>query len=238
MVEFINLTKKKIVITGTSSGIGYDLAKKFLKSGNYVWGSSRSASKISHKNYKHKILDLEKKNQINKWIKKIKKETFNSVDILILNAAFYQRNLNYFENDKNIMKTISTNLISTILITKKISNIMIKNNGGMIVFFSSSATIIKDIGTSTYSSSKSGIETFAAILNKELHKFNIQIFIFRINYVKTRLSKDLKKKEVKRLLNKFKTNIFNNSDKIYLKIKNLFLKKSKYKNILIYDKLK
>jgi len=237
-VEFINLTKKKIVITGTSSGIGYDLAKKFIKSGSYVWGCSRSASKISHKNYKHKILDLEKKNQIDKWIKKIRKETFNSVDILILNAAFFQRNLNYFENDKNIIKTISTNLISTILITKKISNIMLKNNGGMIIFFSSSATIIKDIGTSTYSSSKSGIETFATILNKELHKFNIQTFIFRINYVKTRLSKDLKKKEVKRLLNKFKTNIFNNSDKIYLKIKNLFLKKSKYKNILIYDKLK
>lgn len=238
MVEFINLTKKKIVITGTSSGIGFELARKFLKSGNLVWGCSRSKSTILHKNYKHKVLNLEKKNHIEKWIKQISKDSSNEIDICVLNAAFYERNLNYFETEQNIIKTISVNLISSILISKKISKLMIKNNRGMIVFFSSSAVVVKDIGTSTYSSSKIALETFAQILNKELKKFKIKIFIFRINYLKTRLSKDLKKTEVRKLLKKFKTNIFNNTNKVYSKIIELFNKNINTQNILISDKLR
>ena len=238
MVEFINLTKKKIVITGTSSGIGFELARKFLKSGNLVWGCSRSKSTILHKNYKHKVLNLEKKNHIEKWIKQISKDSSNEIDICVLNAAFYERNLNYFETEQNIIKTISVNLISSILISKKISKLMINNNRGMIVFFSSSAVVVKDIGTSTYSSSKIALETFAQILNKELKKFKIKIFIFRLNYLKTRLSKDLKKTEVRKLLKKFKTNIFNNTNKVYSKIIELFKKNINTQNILISDKLR
>jgi len=238
VVEFINLTKKKIVITGTSSGIGFELARKFLKSGNLVWGCSRSKSTILHKNYKHKVLNLEKKNHIEKWIKQISKDSSNEIDICVLNAAFYERNLNYFETEQNIIKTISVNLISSILISKKISKLMINNNRGMIVFFSSSAVVVKDIGTSTYSSSKIALETFAQILNKELKKFKIKIFIFRLNYLKTRLSKDLKKTEVRKLLKKFKSNIFNNTNKVYSKIIELFKKNINTQNILISDKLR
>jgi len=237
-VEFINLTKKKIVITGTSSGIGFELARKFLKSGNLVWGCSRSKSTILHKNYKHKVLNLEKKNHIEKWIKQISKDSSNEIDICVLNAAFYERNLNYFETEQNIIKTISVNLISSILISKKISKLMINNNRGMIVFFSSSAVVVKDIGTSTYSSSKIALETFAQRLNKELKKFKIKIFIFRLNYLKTRLSKDLKKTEVRKLLKKFKSNIFNNTNKVYSKIIELFKKNINTQNILISDKLR
>jgi 3-oxoacyl-[acyl-carrier protein] reductase len=145
VVEFINLNRKNIIITGTSNGIGLELARKFLKSGNFVWGCSRSKSNISHKNYKHNVLNLEKKNEIEKWIKKVSKESSNIIDLLILNAAYYERNLNYFETEKNIVKTISINLISSILIAKKISKLMIKNNSGMILFFSSSAVVVKDV---------------------------------------------------------------------------------------------
>ena len=88
-MEFINLNRKNIIITGTSNGIGLELARKFLKSGNFVWGCSRSKSNISHKNYRHIVLNLEKKNEIEKWIKKISKESSNIIDLLILNAAYY-----------------------------------------------------------------------------------------------------------------------------------------------------
>ena len=94
---FINLIKKKVIITGTSSGLGLELAKKFLSEGNYVWGCSRSRSSISHKNYSHSIIDIEKVTQINKWVNKIKNETTNKVDLLILNAAYYKRNLNFLK---------------------------------------------------------------------------------------------------------------------------------------------
>ena len=114
----------------------------------------------------------------------------------------------------------------------------IKKNKGMIVFFSSSATILNDIGTSSYSSSKAGLETFARILSKELKTFKISVYIFRINYIKTRISENLKIKKIKNLLSKFKTNIFSNTDKIYYKILKLSEKKLKSKEILVSDKIK
>jgi len=237
-VGFINLIKKKVIITGTSSGLGLELAKKFLSEGNYVWGCSRSRSSISHKNYSHSIIDIEKVTQINKWVNKIKNETTNKVDLLILNAAYYKRNLNFFESDQDIVKTISINLISSILIIKKITELMLKKNKGMIVFFSSSAVVVKDVGTSSYSSSKAGLEVFAKILDKELKKFKIKTFIFRINYIKTKLSKSLTRKKVKKLKKKFSTNRFKNVNQVYLKILELFKKKPNNKNILLSDKLR
>lgn len=232
------MIKKRIIITGTSSGLGLEIAKKFLNTGNYVWGCSRSKSNILHKNYNHSIVDLEKITQINKWIKKIKRETMGKPDIFILNAAYYKRSLNFFENEKDIIKTISINLISPILLVKKITELMFKQNKGMIVFFSSSAVVVKDIGTSSYSSSKAGLEIFAKILNKELKKFNIRIFILRINYIKTKLSKALDKQKVKKLQKKFSTNKFKNSSQVYRKILNLFSQKNKTQNIIISDKLR
>ncbi len=238
MAGSINLINKRIIITGTSSGLGLEIAKKFLNTGSYVWGCSRSKSNISHKNYNHTIVDLEKIIQINKWIKKIKRETMGKPDILILNAAYYKRSLNFFENEKDIIKTISVNLISPILLIKKITELMFKQNKGMIVFFSSSAVVVKDIGTSSYSSSKAGLEIFAKILNKELKKFNIRTFIIRINYIKTKLSKALDKQKVKKLQKKFSTNKFKNSSQVYQKILNLFNQKKKNQNIIISDKLR
>lgn len=237
MVEFTNFKNKNIVITGTSCGIGYELAKKFLKSGNYVWGCSKSKSKIKYKNYFHQRLDLSNFNKLKNWVKNIKIQSSSNIDILILNAAYYERTLNYFENDENINRTISINLTSSAILCREISKIMIQNKSGNIFFFSSSAVAVKDEGTSSYAASKAGLEMFSQVLSKELQKFGINIFIFRINFIKTRLSKNMKVKEINNLLKKFKTNIFFNTNAIYKKLINCYINKKKNK-ILIYDQLK
>ena len=81
------MIKKRIIITGTSSGLGLEIAKKFLNTGSYVWGCSRSKSNISHKNYNHTIVDLEKIIQINKWINKIKRETMGQARYINLKCS-------------------------------------------------------------------------------------------------------------------------------------------------------
>ena len=52
---------------------------------------------------------------------------------------------------------------------------MIQNKKGLIIYFSSVATIINEVGTSIYSSSKSGLETFSQTIKQELDKFNIKV---------------------------------------------------------------
>jgi len=224
-----------IVITGTSRGIGLKLAKKFLNNGNYVWGCSKQKIKINNKKYFHTKLNLTKDKEVKKWIEKIEKESKKKIDIFIFNAAIYESCLNILDNNRSIYKTIETNLIAPIFITSLVSRIMIKKKYGTIIFFSSAASILNDIGTSTYASSKSGLETFSSILKKELEIFNIKVFVLRILYIKTRLSKKLKNDQVRNLKNKFKSNILGSVDKIYSQICKIDNSKNNLNKILISD---
>ena len=49
---------EKILITGTSSGIGLHLTKFFLEKNYQVYGISRSLPEINNKNYEHFYMDL------------------------------------------------------------------------------------------------------------------------------------------------------------------------------------
>lgn len=48
----------KILITGTSQGIGKAIAEKFLKEGHTVLGIDRQKKSISHENYTHFLCDV------------------------------------------------------------------------------------------------------------------------------------------------------------------------------------
>ncbi len=47
-----------VVITGTSSGIGNAIAKKFLSCGHNVTGIDKEYSTLAHKNYTHVVADI------------------------------------------------------------------------------------------------------------------------------------------------------------------------------------
>lgn len=48
----------KILITGSTQGIGKAIAEEFLKEGHEVIGIDRQSSGISHQNYTHHLLDI------------------------------------------------------------------------------------------------------------------------------------------------------------------------------------
>ena len=118
---------KKILVTGTSSGLGYQIAETLTKKYNIV-GLSRSIGKaknISKKKFKFINLDLSNFKEFEK-LDKIK-----DVDCLINNSAIFSlKNFESISQDE-IIKTININMIGTILLTKKI----LKNNKKLKVLF-------------------------------------------------------------------------------------------------------
>ena len=82
----INLRNKIVVITGSSSGIGLKLCKKFLPLKCKVIGFSRKQTKISHKNFVNFIGDQNNYYDIKNFQKYLKTK-FRKVDILINNAG-------------------------------------------------------------------------------------------------------------------------------------------------------
>ena len=68
----------KILVTGTSQGIGRAIAERFLKEGHNVVGIDRQRSSIEHDNYKHFECDVRDKDRL---------PTLEDVEILINNAG-------------------------------------------------------------------------------------------------------------------------------------------------------
>jgi len=68
----------RVLITGSSKGIGQAVANMFLKEGFEVIGIDLLPASINHKNYTHYIADVSKKNQLPK---------LNDISIIINNAG-------------------------------------------------------------------------------------------------------------------------------------------------------
>ena len=163
-----------IFITGTSSGLGLEVAKKFLISkNNFVIGCSRRKSQIKNKRYKHYQIDLEKLPKISSMIDDIEKK-FKKIDILINNAGYLKQfSPLLLMDEKEIYKLVKINLVSTQILTKKIIKIMIKNNFGRIINIGSISSKLLNAGDTIYSSSKLGLVGFTKSLSKEIYSYGI-----------------------------------------------------------------
>lgn len=73
-----------IVITGTSNGLGLELARWYLARDHRVVGLSRSASRVEHHRYRHFTLDVGNRSQV---VQAASDCGFDTVDLVINNAG-------------------------------------------------------------------------------------------------------------------------------------------------------
>ena len=166
-------SRRILLITGTSSGLGKDLSKYFLRKNYIVLGCSRTRSKISSKFYKHRILNLNDEREVRKWVEDIHAK-YKKIDYLINNAALIPASFPSILNDKELVtRVFETNVISQISVINEVAKKMVKKKFGRIISLSSMSVGLLEEGTSLYSSSKNSLDTYSKILSKELAKANI-----------------------------------------------------------------
>ena len=165
---------KNVVITGTSSGIGFDLVKIYSKKKYNVLSLSRS--QITIKGVNHVIFDITDQKSIDS-IKNIIKKEFKVVDILINNAGklinkpFLDMSMEDFDSVFRVNLFGVANLIKNLypFFNKKSHVVNISSIGGVI---GSS----KFNGLTAYSSSKGALNILTEVLAEEFKesgpKFN------------------------------------------------------------------
>ena len=80
---------KRIILTGSSSGIGHALLQYFIQEGAIVYASSRNERELTTKDKQEcifELLDLSNEKNVEKYIKGIIQKE-DSIDILINNAG-------------------------------------------------------------------------------------------------------------------------------------------------------
>lgn len=192
-----------IILIGASSGIGLRLINELIQYDDILATYNRTKINIKINNKKNNLiikkLDISNENNIKKFVndnsKILKRVTFLnlatiSVDKLIVNLK---------SND--ISRSFQINSFSNILFAKYLINIMIKDNFGRFVFFSSTRASRGDTGISLYSSSKSMLKPFSKCISKEFGRFNITSNVISLGYFDSPLLNNINTKIKEKLLN-------------------------------------
>ena len=176
-----------VLITGGSSGIGYEIAKLLISKNINVINISRSPCDIE--GVKNILCDLTDFDKVNNII-----DLIPNIDVLINNAGFGISGAIIYSDILNIKKQYELNLFSSINLTNKIINKI--NKHGKIIFTSSLAAIFSIPFQSFYSSSKAALELYAKALRNELKIFDINVTFIRLGDIKTNFTDNREKMHI------------------------------------------
>ena len=164
-----------IFISGSSSGIGFNLAKKFSQLGYKLILNGRNQNKLKLaakkiKNCDYMIGDISNKRNIINIIKKINKK-YKSIDFLISNVG----DGSFKRNNKDYENAFNTNLFSSINLIENFCKIL-KKNKSKIICISSICGVERIEGAPiAYSIAKSALNFYVKMISKELAEYGITI---------------------------------------------------------------
>ena len=176
---------KKIIITGSSTGIGFETAIEFLELGaNVIFHGNKSMDDIeqrikertSKSSYSILKADFTKLSEVEKFMENSIKQ-LNGLDILINNAGtMVGRFPLELMNEKKFLEIFDLNSKSAFFTTKFAVDVFKKQNEGCIVNVSTiSARTGGSAGSSVYAASKAFVSGITRSLVSELSPFNVRI---------------------------------------------------------------
>ncbi|GGX16618.1 SDR family NAD(P)-dependent oxidoreductase [Aquimarina muelleri] len=181
---------KKIIITGASRGIGYELAKQFADAGHQVLALSRNeipVATLQHKNIHTFSFDISKSEDLKTMIDYVDSE-WKQVDILINNAG---RLLNKPFNEistQDFEEVYKVNVFGVAEITRLVLPYM--KHGSHVITISSMGGIqgsMKFPGLAAYSSSKGAVITLSELLAEEYKESGIAFNVLALGAVQTEM---------------------------------------------------
>lgn len=201
-----NLNDNVVVVTGSSSGLGKQMAKAFAAQGASLVLMARRIEKLDElkaelesKGTKCLTIkcDVTDSNNVDEAAK-FAKETFGKVDVLV-NCAGSAKNasvLNMTNEEWDF--TMSTDLDSVFYVTRAFANIMKEKNYGRIINIASIYGLVGNmaINTIAYHSSKGGVVNFTRAVAAELAKYNITCNAICPGYFETELTAEALKTEM------------------------------------------
>lgn len=172
---------KKILITGSGSGIGKDTALKLAKRNHYVYATTHHVEQTVRLNASAKANNLPLESFKLDIRSKKDRVLLNKIDIdvLINNAAYGESGPIAEIPVDRIRDNFETNVFSTIELTQIVLKKMIKNNKGRVIFNTSLVGRIPRPFLGPYSSTKFALESLVDSLRQELKviQSNVDIII-------------------------------------------------------------
>lgn len=192
--------EKIAVVTGSSSGIGFETALDLARNGYYTYATMRDTSKgtkITDAAKKENLtievleLDVDKENSVKKAIEKILQDK-KKIDVLVNNAGYGLFGCLEDLTIEDLKKQFETNFFGIIRMIQAVLPTMRKQKSGTIVNVSSVAGRIGFPASPAYISSKFALEGLSESMRYELAPFGIKTIIIEPGVIKTNFFAALK----------------------------------------------
>ncbi len=184
---------KVAVVTGSSSGIGFETSLLLARKGFYTYATMRNLNKsqkindvVEKENLPLKVLQLDVTDEksVKDTINQIKNET-SRIDVLVNNAGFDIMGAVEDLSIDDFKSQFETNFFGVIRITKEVIPIMRNADGGKIVNISSVGGKIGIPLNTAYISSKFALEGLSESMRYELEQFGIDVILIEPGVVKS-----------------------------------------------------
>ena len=180
---------KNIIITGTSRGIGYQLALQFANAGHNVLAISRKTPQefIENPNITCLSVDLSSENDLDQ-VENFLSQSWKNVDIIIHNAGALVQKPFSQTTQSDFEKVYKVNVFGVANLTR--ISLPYLQKGSHVVSISSMGGIqgsMKFAGLSAYSSSKGAVITLSELLAEEYKEQGIAFNVLALGSVNTEM---------------------------------------------------
>ena len=182
-----------IIITGTSSGIGFVLAEYFGKKGHRVFGLSRKM--VESQYFKTIPTDITDNLQIQQAVSEILK-TERNIDVLINNAGMGMVGAVEDSTKEDILKLFNLNLVGAVQMMSAVLPRMREQKSGKIINISSIGSEMGLPFRGFYSASKSALDKVTEAIRYEVSPWNINVCTLHLGDIKTKIAENRVKTKV------------------------------------------
>jgi len=192
------VSKKSVLITGASRGIGKAILESFNKE-YFLVGTGTSDSSVESILKNIKSLDLEgaafkldlgNRDSIKELTSSLEEKKIYP-DILINNAGITRDNIMLRMQEDEWDNVIDVHLNGQYLLIKSFLKKMVKNKWGRIINISSTSAVLGNKGQANYAAAKAGIEAMSRSLARELGSRNINVNCVAPGFIETDMTKEI-----------------------------------------------
>lgn len=180
----LQLTGKRVVVTGASRGLGCAIAKAFAAEGAelaIVYSQNKAAAEktvdairdvggTAHL-FRSDVMDYSSVDEM----MRAAVATLGGIDVLVNNAGILRRSFLSMTTTKDFAEVLNTNVLGTFHCIKAASRYMIKQKSGSIINISSLAANRGLNGQGAYAASKGAVNSLTTVASKELAPFGIRV---------------------------------------------------------------
>lgn len=207
------LNNKTVLITGSSGGIGLEIAKLFHQQGANViiTGSNEEKLSLAFSNFPNraykKLCNLADSNQIETFFTDCEQFT-GQIDILVCNAGITKDNLIIRMKQQDFLDVINVNLNANFALNKIAIKKMLKLKWGRVINISSIIGFTGNAGQANYAASKAGLIGLTKSLAQEVASKNITVNAIAPGFIKTPMTDKLNEEQQQAILGKIPSRTF------------------------------